>query len=83
MYAFGHFFSNFPCSADVLKGSVIETVEHELPIDTFTGEYENIDELSDELRKAYEEAKRINEENERLSESYGGSFAFVNIFLQF
>ena len=40
-------------------------------------EYENIDELSDELRKAYEEAKRINEENERLSESYGGSFAFV------
>ncbi len=40
-------------------------------------EYENIDELSVELRKAYEEAKRINEENERLSESYGGSFAFV------
>lgn len=40
-------------------------------------EYESIDELSDELRKAYEEAKRINEENERLSESYGGSFAFV------
>lgn len=40
-------------------------------------EYENIDELSNELRKAYEEAKRINEENERLSESYGGSFAFV------
>ena len=30
-----------------------------------------------ELAKAYEEAKRINEENQRLSETYGGSFAFV------
>jgi type I restriction enzyme R subunit len=40
-------------------------------------EYETIDELSEELRLALEEAKRINEENERLSEAYGGSFAFV------
>ena len=40
-------------------------------------EFESIDELTEELRKAYEEAKRINEENERLSEAYGGSFAFV------
>lgn len=40
-------------------------------------EYANIDELSEELRFALEEAKRINEENDRLSESYGGSFAFV------
>jgi len=40
-------------------------------------EYESIDELSEELRKAYEEAKKINEENERLAEMYGGSFAFV------
>ena len=42
-----YFFSNLPCSADVLKGSVIETVEHELPIDTFTGEYKKIDEKQD------------------------------------
>lgn len=40
-------------------------------------EYDSIDDLTDELRKAYEEAKRINEENERLSQTYGGSFAFV------
>jgi len=40
-------------------------------------EYANIDELSDELRIALEEAKRINEENDRLSQTYGGSFAFV------
>ncbi len=39
--------------------------------------YENIDELADDLRKAYDEAKKINDENERLSSSYGGSFAFV------
>lgn len=40
-------------------------------------EYATIDELSDELKSALEEAKRINEENERLSQAYGGSFAFV------
>lgn len=40
-------------------------------------EYDSIDDLTDELRKDYEEAKRINEENERLSQTYGGSFAFV------
>ena len=40
-------------------------------------EYDSIDELTDELREAYEEAKKINEENERLSATYGGSFAFV------
>lgn len=40
-------------------------------------DYDNIDELTDELKKAYEEAKRINEENDRLSQTYGGSFAFV------
>lgn len=40
-------------------------------------EFDSIDELTEELRKAYEEAKKINEENERLSEAYGGSFAFV------
>lgn len=39
--------------------------------------YENVEELIDELRVAYEEAKRINEENERLASIYGGSFAFV------
>lgn len=40
-------------------------------------DYSNIDELSDELKQALEEAKKINEENDRLSEAYGGSFAFV------
>ncbi len=40
-------------------------------------EYVTIDELSDELKAALEEAKRINEENDRLSQAYGGSFAFV------
>lgn len=40
-------------------------------------EYATIDELSDELRAALEEAKKINEENDRLSQAYGGSFAFV------
>ena len=40
-------------------------------------DFDNIDELAGELRKAYEEAKKINEENDRLSEAYGGSFAFV------
>lgn len=40
-------------------------------------EYTSIDELSDELKSALEEAKKINEENDRLSRTYGGSFAFV------
>ena len=40
-------------------------------------QYENIDELDEELRAAYEEAKRINDENDRLSAEYGGSYAFV------
>ena len=40
-------------------------------------EYETIDDLTEELRKAYDEAKAINDENERLSKAYGGSFAFV------
>ena len=40
-------------------------------------EYATIDELSEELREALEEAKKINEENDRLSKAYGGSFAFV------
>lgn len=40
-------------------------------------EYTSIDELSDELKSALEEAKKINEDNDRLSRTYGGSFAFV------
>ena len=42
-----YFFNNLTCSADVLRGSVIETVEQELPTDTFTGEYKKIDEKQD------------------------------------
>ena len=40
-------------------------------------EYSSLDELTDELRTAYEEAKKINEENDRLSQAYGGSYGFV------
>lgn len=40
-------------------------------------DYANINELTDELKKAYEEAKRINDENDRLSQTYGGSYGFV------
>ena len=40
-------------------------------------QYESIDELDEELRRAYEEAKKINDENDRLSAEYGGSYAFV------
>lgn len=40
-------------------------------------EFTSIDDLSEELRTAYKEAKAINEENQRLSATYGGSFAFV------
>ena len=37
-------FSNLGCYADVLRGSVMESVEQPLPTDTFTGEYKKIDE---------------------------------------
>lgn len=37
-------FSNIVCYADVLHGSVIETVEQQLPKDTFTGEFKEIKE---------------------------------------
>lgn len=40
-------------------------------------EYDSVDELTDELKKALEESKKINEENERLSRTYGGSYGFV------
>jgi len=40
-------------------------------------EYSSIEGLTDELRKAYEEAKKINEENDRIASMYGGSYAFV------
>jgi len=40
-------------------------------------DYDNIDELSEDLKKALIDAKKINEENDRLSQAYGGSFAFV------
>lgn len=40
-------------------------------------EFDSIDELTDELRQAYLEAKRINEENDRLAKLYGGSYSFV------
>ena len=40
-------------------------------------EYSSLDELSEELKTAYEEAKKINDENDRLSQTYGGSYGFV------
>ena len=39
--------------------------------------YSDINELEDELKNIIEEAKKINEENERLAKAYGGNFAFV------
>ena len=40
----------------------------------------NLDEINDELRAILEEARRINEENERLSARYDGSYAFVKTY---
>lgn len=40
----------------------------------------NLAEMNDELRKILEEAKRINEENERISARYDGSYAFVKTY---
>lgn len=37
-------FSNLECYADILRGSVMESVEQPLPTETFTGEYKKIDE---------------------------------------
>ena len=40
----------------------------------------NLDDINDELRAILEEARRINEENERLSARYDGSYAFVKTY---
>lgn len=40
----------------------------------------NLDSINDELRAIFEEARRINEENERLSARYDGSYAFVKTY---
>lgn len=40
----------------------------------------NLDNINDELRAILEEARRINEENERLSARYDGSYAFVKTY---
>ena len=40
----------------------------------------NLDEINEELRAILEEARRINEENERLSARYDGSYAFVKTY---
>ena len=40
----------------------------------------NIEELTEELKKAYIETKKINEENERLAEKYGGHYSFVKTY---
>ena len=40
----------------------------------------NLDQVNDELRAILEEARRINEENERLSARYDGSYAFVKTY---
>lgn len=41
---------------------------------------ENIDDLTDELRKAYNDAKTLNDENERLASAYGGHYSFVKTY---
>ena len=40
----------------------------------------NLDNINEELRAILEEARRINEENERLSARYEGSYAFVKTY---
>lgn len=40
----------------------------------------NIEELTEELEKAGEEVRRINEENERLAAKYGNHFSFVRTY---
>ena len=40
----------------------------------------NLDDINEELRAILEEARRINEENERLSARYDGSYAFVKTY---
>ena len=40
----------------------------------------NIDELTEDLKKALDEARKINDENERIAAQYGGEFAFVKSY---
>ena len=40
----------------------------------------NLEGINDELRAILEEARRINEENERISARYNGSYAFVKTY---
>ena len=40
----------------------------------------NLDDINEELRAILEEARRINDENERLSARYDGSYAFVKTY---
>ena len=41
---------------------------------------DNIAELTEELKKAINEVKSINEENDRLAETYGGHYSFVKTY---
>ena len=40
----------------------------------------NLDDINDELRAILDEARRINDENERLAARYDGSYAFVKTY---
>lgn len=40
----------------------------------------NLADISDELKKVLEEARRINEENERIAKRYNGNYAFVKTY---
>lgn len=40
----------------------------------------NLDEINEELQKILDEARRINEENEKLSARYDGNYAFVKTY---
>lgn len=44
-------------------------------------ELDNLNELTQELKDAIAEARRINEENKRLSSIYGGNYAFVKSYI--
>ena len=42
----------------------------------------NLDELTEELKKAVEEARAINAENDRVAAIYGGHYSFVKTFTE-
>ncbi|MCR5628138.1 DEAD/DEAH box helicase family protein [Eubacterium sp.] len=55
---------------------ILEKIFNDLSISDLS----DISNMTEELKKALEEAKRINEENDRLAKMYGNSYAFVKTY---